>query len=143
MVGKSKSVKIGKVEINRGTVTYTAAFIIALMAFTGGVVAYRYIFMILPSRPGCVTISIKDPGGKAVKDANVEVYLVVVTKPEIVASGMTGRGGKITFCDVFEPDTEYRVEVNKAGTPLWADTFTTNERSTADVPIIVREEVVA
>ena len=135
MAGRSKPIK------KHGTVPYTAAFLIGLIAFSTGALAYRYIFMILPSKPGCVTISIKSPGGKAIKDANVEIYLVIVIEPEIVASGKTGPGGKITFCDVFEPNKEYMVKVIKGAEQLWAGKFTTNERSTADVPVIVREEL--
>ncbi len=141
MAGKPKSIKIDGVEIKDHRTTFMTAFLIALIAFSTGVLAYHYIFMILPSKPGCVSVSIKDPGGKAIKDAEVEIYLVIVIEPEVVASGKTGPGGKITFCDVFEPNKEYKVKVIKAGEQLWVGTFTTNERSTADVPIIVKQEV--
>jgi hypothetical protein len=132
-------VKIDGIEIIDHKKTFTGSFLIALIAFSTGVLAYHYIFMILPQKPGCVTIAVKDPGGNAIKDAEVEVYLVIIIEPEVVASGKTGRGGKITFCDVFEPNKEYKVKVIKAGEQLWVGTFTTNERSTADVPVIVRE----
>ncbi len=142
MAKKSKSVKIDGIEIRDHRTSFMTAFVIALIAFSTGVLAYHYIFMILPQKPGCVLISVKSPGGKAIEGAVVEIYISIVGQEgEKVAKAFTDVGGKVRFCDMFQPDKEYRVIVKgPTGEELWSGFFATNERSTADFPIIVRQE---
>jgi len=137
MAGKPKSI-IG----NIGTVTYTAAFLVALLAFAAGAVTYGYVFKVLPSRPGCVQVSVKNPGGQPVPDAKVEIYIAVYgATGEKVDEAITDMGGKVRFCDKFQPNKEYVILVYKStGEKLWEGFFATNERSTADFPVIVRQE---
>jgi hypothetical protein len=135
-------VKIDGIEIKDHRKTFTGSFLIALIAFSTGVLAYHYIFMILPSRPGCVQVSVKDAGGQAVQGTVVEIYISIFGEAgDKVAEAFTDMGGKVRFCDKFEPDKEYRVIVKgPTGEELWSGFFATNERSTADFPIIVRQE---
>jgi len=143
MTGKSKLIKTDKVGIkDRGAVTYTAAFLVALLAFTAGAVTYSYVFKIQPSRPGCVQISVKTTGGHAVQGAKVDIYVSVINGTgEKVAEGSTDKTGKVKFCDKFQPNKEYGVTIiDQLGNLLWTGAFATNERSTADFPIIVRQE---
>lgn len=143
MARKPKSIKIGDVEIkDHRTVSFTMAFIITLIAFTAGVLAYHYIFMVLPQKPGCVQVSVKNTGGQAVHDAKVEIYIAIYGGTgEKVAEALTDMGGKVRFCDKFEPNKEYVIYVyDSTGNKLWEGLFATNERSTADFPIIVRQE---
>ena len=141
MVGKSKMVKIDGVELKDHGTTFMTGFVIALIAFSTGVLAYHYMFMILPQKPGCVQISVKDTNAQALKGVKVgiEVYVIGETG-EPVVDGFTDKTGKVIFCDKFEPDTEYHVTIiDQTGIELWNGFFATNERSTADFPIIVKE----
>jgi len=140
---KSESIKIGGIEIkDHRNVSFTTAFLVGLICFTVGALAYHYIFMILPQKPGCVQIAVRTPQGAPVVGSKIDIFIVTVIGEEIVASGKTGRGGKITFCEAaFEPSTEYKVIVyDSVGEQLWSGSFTTNERRTADFPVIVRQE---
>ncbi len=144
MADKSKSIKIDKVEIkDHRNVSFTMAFILVLIAFTAGALAYRYFFMILPTKPGCVQVMVKTAGGEPVPHATVEVSAVIVgnVTGEIVASGLTGPGGKVKLCDGFQANNWYSVLItDSTGELLWVGLFSTNERSTADFPVIVRQE---
>jgi hypothetical protein len=137
MTGKPKSI-IG----NIGTVTYTAAFLVALLSFAVGAVTYSYVFKIQPSRPGCVQISVKNTGGQALQGAKVDIYISIYGETgEKVDDAFTDKSGKVKFCDKFEPNKEYLVRIyDQNGEQLWSGFFATNEKSTADFPIIVRQE---
>ena len=141
---KSDEIKIDGIVIkDRKTVSFTTAFVIAVICFAAGVLAYKYIFMILPQRPGCVQIAVKTPDGNPVLNAKVEIYATIKIEPtgDVIASDITGPGGKVKFCDIFNPNSEYGVIViDEYGTRLWSGAFKTNERSTADFPIIVSQE---
>ncbi len=140
MKGKSKSVKIDGIEIKDHRTSFITAFLIAIIAFSTGVLAYHYIFMIQPSRSGCVQISVKSSGGKATEGAKVDIYISVTGQTgDMVAEGLTGKTGKAIFCSGFQPDKEYYVIITSpTGEELWSGFFATNERSTADFPIIVK-----
>jgi len=144
MAKKSKSIKINNIEIkDHRNVSFTVAFIFVLIAFTAGVLAYHYIFMIHPSKPGCVQISVKTGGGNPVENAKVEIFMAILVNQtgELVARGYTGPGGKIKFCEGFGPNIVYKVIViDQYGDEIWAGYFETNERSTADFPVIVMEK---
>ncbi|NIO44860.1 MAG: hypothetical protein GTN36_04905 [Candidatus Aenigmarchaeota archaeon] len=135
-------VKIDGIEIKDHKTTFMTGFIIALIAFSTGVLAYHYMFMILPSRPGCVQISVKDAGGKAMKGVTVQIYIAVYGETgDKVAEGITDTGGKLKFCDKFEPNEIYAVNVyDQTGNNLWSGLFSTNEKSTADFPVIIKQE---
>ena len=141
MARKPKTIKIDGIEVEEHRTSFTVAFLIALIAFSTGVLAYHYIFMVLPQKPGCVQISVKDTNAQALKGVKVgiEVYVIGETG-EPVVDGFTDKTGKVIFCDKFEPDTEYHVTIiDQTGIELWNGFFATNERSTADFPIIVKE----
>lgn len=143
MADETKSVKIDGIEIkDPRKVSFTIALVIALIAFSSGVLAYHYIFMVLPQKPGCVLISVKNTDGQAVQDVKVGIYISIMNQTgDIVAEGLTDKTGKVRFCDKFQPNKEYYVTIiDPTGQELWSGLFATNERSTADFPIIVREE---
>ncbi len=121
--------------------SFTVALVIALIAFSSGVIAYHYIFKILPQKPGCVQISVKNTDGQAAGGTKVEIYISVFSGiGEKIAEAYTDTGGKVVFCNKFEPNKEYEVKVyDSVGNNLWSGYFATNERSTADFPIIVRQ----
>jgi len=135
-------VKVDGIEIKDHRTSFITAFVIALIAFSTGVLAYHYIFMILPQKAGCVLISVKDVGGQTVSGAQVIVQISIMGQTgEKIAEGFTDKTGKVKFCDKFQPDKEYHVTVmDPTGEELWSGFFATNERSTADFPIIVKEE---
>ncbi len=141
---KPKTIKIDGIEIkDHRNVSFTMAFILVLIAFTAGALAYRYIFMVLPQKPGCVQIMVKTPDGKPVTNSNVDIHLAILidVTGEKVASGKTDSGGRAKFCDVFEPNTRYKAIIyDKSGNNIWVGLFLTNERSTADFPVIVSQE---
>jgi len=145
-MAKKDTIKIDGIEIeDHKTVSFATALILVLIAFTAGVLAYHYIFKILPTTPGCVQIMAKTTGGNPIPNANVEIYVAVVINAtgEKVASGKTGPSGKVKFCGMFQPNTEYKALIYDEAyvNQIWAGSFTTNERSTADFPVIVREEI--
>jgi len=144
MVKKPKTIKIDGIEIeDHKTVSFTTTFIIALLCFAVGALAYKYIFMVLPQKPGCVQIMVKTPDGNPVPDVNVEIYIAILVDVtgEKIASGRTGPGGIVRFCDVFQPNKQYKALIyDKFGNKLWSGIFSTNERSTADFPVIVSQE---
>jgi len=141
MVGKSKMVKIDGVELKDHGTTFMTGFVIALIAFSTGVLAYHYMFMILPQKPGCVQISVKNTGGQAMDGAKIGIYISIIGQTgDQVAEGLTDKTGKVKFCDKFQPDKEYYVTVmDPTGEELWSGLFATNEKSTADFPIIVKQ----
>jgi len=142
MSDETKSVKIDGVEIkNSRRVSFTFAVIISLIAFSTGVLAYHYIFTILPQMPGCVQISVKNTDSQAASGVNVEIYMSVFSGTgEKIAEAYTDVGGKVRFCGIFEPNKDYEVKVyDSVGNKLWSGYFATNEKSTADFPIIVRQ----
>jgi len=141
---KPDEIKIDGIVIkDHKTVSFTTAFVIALICFSAGVLAYRYLFMILPAKPGCVNIFVKNIARQPLPNVKVDVYLAVVINEtgEKVAEGMTGPGGRLKLCDVFTPNTYYLVIVwDKDGNQIWIGEFSTNERNTADVPVIVMKK---
>ena len=141
---KPDEIKIDGIVIkDHKTVSFTTAFLIGVICFVSGVLAYKYIFMILPQHPGCVQIAVKTPDGNPVPNVKVNIYIAILineTGTE-VASGATGPGGKVKFCDVFQPYKRYiAIVIDEYGNELWVESFTTNEKATADFPIIVRQE---
>jgi len=96
--------------------------------------------MILPARPGCVRVIVRDIEGVPIGNAIVNLYAVIVLGQtgEQIASGITDSKGMIMFCDVFKPNTNYAIIViDQQGNELWSGVFTTNKKSTAEVPVIV------
>jgi len=144
MADETKSIKIGKVEIkDHRNVSFTTAFILVLIAFTAGALAYRYLFMIIPQKPECVQIMVKTIGGEPIPNAGVKVYLAILINEtgEQVAGGVTDSNGRVKFCGMFLPNENYLTIINdEYGNEIWVQMFATNEKATADFPIIVKQE---
>jgi len=137
MAKKSETIKVGGIEIkDHRTVSFTTALLIGLVCLTVGALALHFFYMVRPSRPGCVQVMVKTAGGQPVPEAAVVV--VISNTGDEIASGETSKTGKITFCDVFEPLEDYDLFVMKGDLGGTAH-FTTNERSTASSPVIVRQ----
>ncbi len=85
---------------------------------------------------------VKDVGNKPIPDVEVKILVIVINETgKEVASGLTNTQGRVKFCDMFQPKQEYLVIINdQYGKELWVGSFTTNEKSTADFPIIVKSE---
>ena len=141
MAKKSETIKIGGLEIkDHRTVSFTSALLIGIVCFTVGVLAY-YVFMILPTKPGCINVFVKTVRGDPIPNAKVQVYATIVEDPsgQELITEYTGPGGKATICGVFQANSEYGLRIiDEAGTELYWGAFMTNERSTAEVPIRVR-----
>ena len=136
MKKKSDEIKIDGIVIkDHKTVSFTTAFVVALLCFIVGVFSYQFFYMVLPQRPGCIQIMVKTTDGISVKEASVIVVLNRTGNE--VASGLTNENGRIEFCGYFLPNEGYDAFIMK-GDLGGTVHFTTNERSTASFPVIVR-----
>lgn len=99
--------------------------------------SYDFSFTIHRSKSGCVQMMVKIPDEKSMLDA--AAIIIINSNGEVIAGGITGHGGKVRFCNVFQPNTEYAaIIIDKYGNTLWGGTFWTNEKSTVAEPVKVR-----
>lgn len=136
MLGKRKSIKIGKVEIkDHRNVSFTMAFIIALAAFAAGVLAYHLFFKVLPQKPGCVQVTARTTDGITVQGAAVAI--IYTASGEQVASALTDKNGRAVICGSLLPNEDYTALILKEDLSAIIN-FRTNEKSTAEFPVIVK-----
>jgi len=92
-------------------------------------------------KPNCITVTVRsfvDHGKSVVVEARVDIYLGYPIMPPSVASGYTGSGGKVSFCDEqwIKPDTIYTAIAHFGGQTSAPTQFTTDAKASANIEVL-------